>query len=174
MEPTQDATPEEPTLPEHPLVETEAEAGETPLPSSPPEVTAEPGALIPISEPTLTPGRTDGERRPFWKRLAIRRSVRRARSLADAAPDPTALADLKRDVQAVQQQVAERFEALEQRLTQLWELEEQLTQVQESLADVRERQHEISRRLRRLTWAAAGVALAVVAGLAGIWSGAAL
>ncbi|MFP6623166.1 MAG: hypothetical protein VCC20_06790 [Myxococcota bacterium] len=102
-------------------------------------------AVVPV------PGSAASEqpKRSFWQRISLRRAQRR---LAESTLDDRVLARLD----AIAQGLAgtdQRIEQLDQRFTEVWEVEEQLSrlmELREMLVDLRQRQARTNARLRRL------------------------
>jgi hypothetical protein len=126
-------------------------------------------ALIPV------PGtlRTEETRTPFWRRIRLRGS----RSGLD---EPTASDRVLARLDAVAAQVAgaeQRVEQLDQRFSEVWEVEEQLSrliELHDILLGVQKRQLQVDEHLRtverRLVWIAIFAATAAAAGLGTIVS----
>jgi hypothetical protein len=154
----------------------EPEAIAIPAPSAvEPEAGSAPGgALVPI-EPAQ-------ERISLWKRIALRRSVRRAHQLADSAQagstqvrlDAFALRldETPKQLRKMESALSQRFDQLEERLSLFWEIEEQLGQlgeIHDKLGEVHERQADLGARVAGLR-----TGLLVVALLSAAAAGAAL
>jgi hypothetical protein len=132
------------------------------------EPTDEPShAVVPI------PGslRSEPPRTPFWKRLSLRGTIAGLAS-------PTVSDQVLARVDALASQLAgteQRIEQLDQRFSEVWEVEEQLSQLMELheiLIEIQERQTRVETRMRslgrRLSWVTFLSGTAAVAGLAAI------
>jgi hypothetical protein len=131
--------------------------------------------------PGLAPGPLrgeDGERIPFWKRVAMYRPETALTTPPAAAVEAVAerMAGLEQRLSARDEELARRLDRFEENITRLWEIEEQmsLNELREKLAFIQANQEEIadglhalSRNATFLTAAlvllAAGAALAVAA-----------
>ena len=169
--------------------EAEAAAGDTaPGEQAPPlaeeRPLAEPAAVPARDESSGTvvpvPGslRHEAPRGGFWRRIALRTRG----GLASASVEDRVLARLDvldARLTAAEQSLANRIERLDQRFTQVWEVEEQLSQlmeIQELLTEMRDREDRTFEALRRMSRrntllaalaAAAFVALAALVLVAG-------
>jgi hypothetical protein len=169
--PSEDLTPELPpdlaSAPSQPL-STQAGDGEAPEASAARPAT-EPDAVLPAPYVEPRPG--------FWRRLRIGRTRRMAREEArdDKMSEIEArLGAIEERLSSIDQGLGLRFDRVEQRFLQFWEMEEQLTQLTEitdRLEEVRRAQKEVSKaaettrggmRTLSLTLAAAVVVLGLV------------
>ena len=139
-----------------------------------PEVESQgPSAVIPV------PGslRHDGRKQSFWRRISLRGRI----GLAAATGDDRMIVRLdaiEARLESSEHELGERIAQLDERFTQVWEVEEQLSrlmELREMLADMQERQGRIDGRLKGLerrlsfitilagTAAAAGVVAILIA-----------
>ncbi|MCZ6463399.1 MAG: hypothetical protein O7A09_03590 [Proteobacteria bacterium] len=87
------------------------------------------GEMLPV--PTRQPP-AKARRTPFWKRIRVRSSVRRAQVLAESASNEAILSRLETvegQLSALEDALALRFDQMDQRFNRMWEIEDQLDQV---------------------------------------------
>jgi DNA-binding FrmR family transcriptional regulator len=116
-------------------------------PQEPSEVV--PQGAVPQSAPedsslpvATEPEKPRGKRVPFWKRIRVRGSVRRAQQLSESSPFESVLARLETiegQLTAVEDALAARFDHVEERFNRMWEIEDQLEQI----VKLRDRLHEM-------------------------------
>jgi hypothetical protein len=115
--------------------------------------------------------RQEQPRTSFWQR--IRLSRRGVRSATDDDRMISRLDAIASRIEEREQDLSERIVLLDQRLNEVWEVEEQLSrlmELREMLGDIQERQGRIDSRTRtlarRLSWIAMLAAVSAVAALA--------
>ena len=98
-------------------------------PSAGPSLTQTGDEMLPV--PTRPPP-VKARRTPFWKRIRVRSSVRRAQVLAESASNEAILSRLETvegQLSALEDALALRFDQMDQRFNRMWEIEDQLDQV---------------------------------------------
>jgi hypothetical protein len=141
-----------------------------PVEPAEPTRNAEPSAaVVPI------PGslRTESPKKPFWRRISLRGTTGRSEgSLPSPTDDDRVLARLDA-MTALLAASSQRIEQLDDKFTEVWEVEETLSRLMElhdRLTEMRERQGRIDGRVRgverRLTFIAVLAGTAAVAAIA--------
>ncbi len=106
-------------------------------------------------------------RRSLWQRIALRARRNLAGGIGGEARALSRLDIIDARVAALQQTLANGIEQLDQRISQVWELEDRLTQLielQATVGEVRDRQTRIDTRLRGIERRLSIVLLLAVAG----------
>jgi hypothetical protein len=136
----------------------------TPIGAEPQEGNAQQRhTVVPLPE-TL---QREQPRRSLWQRIALRARRNLAGGIGGEARALSRLDIIDARVAALQQTLGNGIEQLDQRISQVWELEDQLTQLielQATVGEVRDRQTRIDTRLRGIERRLSIVLLLAVAG----------
>jgi hypothetical protein len=104
-------------------------------------------AVVPIEAPRR-------ERGSLWKRLSVRRSVRRAHLLSDTSSSEALLQRLdsiEEQLRGVEGAIQLSTERIETRFLQFWEMEEQFGEVAAKMAELETSQRDAAERTRILS-----------------------
>jgi hypothetical protein len=119
--------------------------------------------------------RSEQPKTPFWRRLSLRAIRRVDGSLAEPTDDDRILGRLDAiaaQLAASEHSLSQRIDQLDEKFTDVWEVEETLSrliELHELLTEMRERQGGVDGRLRglerRLSWIALLAATAAIAAI---------
>ncbi len=134
---------------------------------------SEPGATLPIPvgplRSQLTTARNESPRPSIWRRITMRKRASESANSASAEATLVRLGAIELHLEQLKTSLTERLEALDERLSEVWESEEQLSHladIQEKLDLLAQDQAKLSQSvtdLRRiLGWSAALIVVAAV------------